>query len=46
MKYDEYTLTVRGGEVFTADEATPIYYAYFQTRTVHSDLVLRELNLG
>ena len=45
VKYDEYVLHVRPGEVFTADEATPIYYAYFQGRTIPDDLVLRELDL-
>jgi len=45
VKYDEYTLNVRPGEVFTADEATPIFYTYFQENTVPGGLVLRELDL-
>lgn len=35
----------RPSEIFTADTATPIFYHYFQTRTVPDGLTLRELDL-
>lgn len=46
VHYSSYTLTVPRSEVFTADEATPIYYEYFQTQTLPEDLSLRELDLS
>ena len=46
VHYSSYTLTVPRSEVFTADEATPIYYQYFQTQTLAEDLSLRELGLS
>lgn len=33
-------------EVFTADEASDVFYAYFLTDTVPEGYVLRELDLG
>ncbi|MBK0421715.1 hypothetical protein JD292_06470 [Leucobacter sp. CSA2] len=46
VHYADSTLTVPPSEVFTADEATDIYYQYFQNQTIPEDLTLRELDLS
>ncbi|AYG02776.1 hypothetical protein [Gryllotalpicola protaetiae] len=45
IHYAENTLSVPRSEVFTADQAAPIYYKYFQSHAVPDGVVLRELDL-
>lgn len=48
VRWDDgrYSTTVFAGEVFTADEAAEVFYAYFLTDRVPDGYPLRELDLG
>lgn len=48
IRWDEgrHSTAVYPNEVFTADEAADIFYAYFLTDEVPESVVLRELDLG
>ncbi|HEY0249570.1 MAG TPA: hypothetical protein VGC45_15060 [Gryllotalpicola sp.] len=46
IAFAENTLTVPMSEVFDADEAAPLYFHYFQTRSLPDGLALRELDLN
>jgi len=46
VRFSEYSQLIRPTEVFDANEAAQVYYAYFQTRTVPDTYVLRELDLS
>ncbi|MCI2959207.1 hypothetical protein MN032_16075 [Agromyces atrinae] len=44
--YGSYTLRVHPDEIFTADEATEVYYSYFQTGDIPAGFVTRELDIS
>lgn len=48
VRWDEgrHSTTVHPHEVFTADEAAEVFFAYFSTDTVPSSYTLRELDLA
>ncbi|MGM7667929.1 hypothetical protein [Microbacterium sp. A93] len=48
IRWDEgrHSTTVYPNEVFTADEAADVFYAYFLTNTVAEPYILRELDLS
>lgn len=48
IRWDEgrHSTTVHPNEVFTADEAADLFYAYFQTDEVPESYTLRELDLS